>query len=101
MTNTAVEPSTPPRRTSWFHRNQSDQKRNVSSSSVSPIKETSPTTTSSSSNSSNEGTISKFMNFVRSPPKTKSKKTTMQREWSKRNQMNLSMGVSTPHLDRR
>lgn len=47
------------------------------------------------------GGISRFMNMVRSPSKSKGMKTKMQKEWSMRNQMNLNMGVSTPHLDRR
>ena len=60
-------------------------------------KSPSSTTDTKNKDSNNDHGFSKFMKkFGR-----KSETTTgnLQQEWSRRNQMNLSMGVSTPHLD--
>ena len=50
-----------------------------------------------------QGGLGGFMGKLTSPvlgKKKRTKKTNpMQKEWSKRNHMNLNMGVSTPHID--
>mmetsp|Transcript_28740 Transcript_28740/g.69569 ORF Transcript_28740/g.69569 Transcript_28740/m.69569 type:complete len:89 (-) Transcript_28740:131-397(-) len=62
----------------------------------------SPGTNNNKDASNNDSGVSKFMKkFGRKTTHVKDRDTgNLQQQWSRRNQMNLSMGVSTRQLDR-